>query len=323
MSIRVASSSLISGAVVVGDPGLGVLGSEVPATGEHGGGIAATWLATEDLTKEVRVLITSWPATGTLFVYEDTSFEYDGESTTFEAQLYLDGVAVGSPQPVTLTIGADPVTLAPGGAVISVTGHSPAILHPITVAPTAGRIELSGNVPAVTQGDAQTIQPSSGRIELAGHIPGIAQPQTLAPDSGRLEITGQVPTIAQIATIRPSAGRIEMAGHSPVVQQPRTVEPASGRIELSGHAPIIVQGITIDPASGRIELLGGAPSIAQGGAVTLSPAAGRIVMDGGIPTVSTGAPVIDWSLRRRSVFVRMSRPGAVVRAQTQQAVVRI
>lgn len=111
MSIRVATSSLISGAVVVGDPGLGVLGSDVPTMGEHGGGIAATWLATEDLTKEVRVLITSWPATGTLFVYEDTSFEYDGESTTFEAQLYLDGVAVGSPQLVTLTIGGGEVTL--------------------------------------------------------------------------------------------------------------------------------------------------------------------------------------------------------------------
>lgn len=35
MSVRVDSSSLITGAVVVGDPGLGVLAEAVPSTGEH------------------------------------------------------------------------------------------------------------------------------------------------------------------------------------------------------------------------------------------------------------------------------------------------
>lgn len=158
MSIRVATSSLIAGAVVVGDPGLGVLGSEVPTTGEHGGGIAATWLATEDLTKEVRVLITSWPATGTLFVYEDTSFEYDGESTTFEAQLYTDGVAVGSPQTVTLSIGGDEVTLT-----ISDAGHAQ---DATAVALTAGL--------ALTVADALHAQQADSPTLTAAHTLSVA-----------------------------------------------------------------------------------------------------------------------------------------------------
>lgn len=121
MSIRVSTSSLISGAVVVGDPGHGVLGSEVPTTGDHGGGIASTWLAPEALAKEVRVLITSWPETGTLFVHEDTSFEYDGPSTSFSAQLYVTGEPIGSPQPITLTIGDEVTTGEADGALDTVT----------------------------------------------------------------------------------------------------------------------------------------------------------------------------------------------------------
>ncbi|WP_341649942.1 hypothetical protein [Thauera humireducens] len=132
MSIRVDTSSLITGAVVVGDPGLGVLAEQVPTTGEHGGGIAATWLGPEDAGKEVRVLVTSWPAVGSLFVFEDTSFDYDGPGSTFEAQLYLDGVAVGSPQPVTITVGAG-TTVSPSAGAITSTGYAPSIQQPITL----------------------------------------------------------------------------------------------------------------------------------------------------------------------------------------------
>ena len=106
MSIRVDSSSLIPGAVVVGDPGLGVLAELVPSTGEHGPGIAYTWLGPAEGGKEVRVLITQWPEVGSLFVWEDTSFEYNGPGGTAYAQLYVDGQPVGTPQPVTMVVGA-------------------------------------------------------------------------------------------------------------------------------------------------------------------------------------------------------------------------
>ena len=108
-SCRVDSSPLIAGAVVVGDAGHGVLGSEVPAGGQHGASILYNDLSLPaDANREVRALVTAWPASGTLFVYEDGSFTFsapDG-AYSFQYQLYVDGVPVGSPATVALQIGA-------------------------------------------------------------------------------------------------------------------------------------------------------------------------------------------------------------------------
>lgn len=109
MSIRVDTSPLIAAAVVVGVPSLGVLAEHTPDTGEHGPGYA--WTSLEfpgDAGKEVRGEIVTWPAGGALIAYEDTSFEYDGESGTFAWQLYVDGGAIGGPQTVILTVGTEP-----------------------------------------------------------------------------------------------------------------------------------------------------------------------------------------------------------------------
>ena len=113
MSIRVDSSSLIAGSVVVGVPGLGVLAESVPSTGEHGAGYLYDSLEfPADAGKEVRGLITTWPTLGTLTAFEDSSFEYDGPSDTFAFQMYVDGVATGTPQPVTMTVGAQVSSVA-------------------------------------------------------------------------------------------------------------------------------------------------------------------------------------------------------------------
>ena len=117
MSIRVDTSPLISGAVVVGVPGLGVPAEAVPSTGEHGAGYLYDSLEfPADNGKEVRGLITTWPTLGTLTAFEDSSFEYDGPSDTFAFQMYVDGVAVGTPQTVTLVI--DVPVVNPDGSVV-------------------------------------------------------------------------------------------------------------------------------------------------------------------------------------------------------------
>ena len=128
MSVRVDCCSLITGAVVLGEPGLGVSAESIAATGEHGGGIASTWLDSEDAGKEIRVLITSWPLVGALFVFEDSSFKYDGPSTTFTAQLFVDGETVGTPQTVTLAVGGAAIDLAPSSLIAdSVTTSVPLV----------------------------------------------------------------------------------------------------------------------------------------------------------------------------------------------------
>jgi hypothetical protein len=93
----------------IGDLGFGVLGSEIAATGDNGPGYAYNDLSLPaDANKEVCGQITTWPSAGTLFAYEDTSFTFSGApdgTYTFQYQLYVDGVATGSPATVTLTVG--------------------------------------------------------------------------------------------------------------------------------------------------------------------------------------------------------------------------
>ena len=113
MSIRVDSSPLITSSVVVGDPGHGVIANDVPSTGEDGPGYIYDQVQSLSLTtEEVRGLITTPPASGDLFAYEDSSFTFDAPdgSYSFQYQLYVDGVATGSVQTVNLTIGATTIT---------------------------------------------------------------------------------------------------------------------------------------------------------------------------------------------------------------------
>jgi hypothetical protein len=104
-----------AGYCTLGDPGGGVLGSTIPSSGQDGPGIVFPWLDAGDLTKRVIGKVTSWPAGLNLFVYDDTSFRasaaLDGNYVAY-VQLYLDLVAVGSPQPVTFTFGSTGVRLS-------------------------------------------------------------------------------------------------------------------------------------------------------------------------------------------------------------------
>lgn len=112
MSIRVDTTSLIAGALVVGDRGHGVLAEDIPSTGEHGAAYAYNDLSLPaDNGKEIRGLVTSPPGGAGLvsfFAHEDTSVDLvvsaDGiYSWTYE--LFVDGVSQGTAI-ATATIGA-------------------------------------------------------------------------------------------------------------------------------------------------------------------------------------------------------------------------
>ena len=109
MSLRIDSAEWISGALIIGETGFGVLGSAIPSTGDNGPGYAYNDLSLPaDNTKEICGRITTWPTLGTLTAFEDTSFEFTGPdgSHSFQYQLYVDGVATGSPVTVSLSVGA-------------------------------------------------------------------------------------------------------------------------------------------------------------------------------------------------------------------------
>lgn len=103
MSIRVDTASLISGAIVCGNRGLGVTGAVIratTATGTHGPGILYDdWDNSGDDAKEFRGLVITPPASGTLFVYEDGSFSLTGAadgSYSLVYRLFVDGVDLGT-----------------------------------------------------------------------------------------------------------------------------------------------------------------------------------------------------------------------------------
>ncbi len=157
MAIRVDTTSWLPGAILVGDTGFGVLGSDVPASGEDGSGYLYDQLSLPaDASKEVCGRITSWPSAGTLYGYEDTSFTFSGAPDgvyTFEYQKYLDGVATGSPVTVTLIVGGGNVVQVPTGT-LTLTGYAPTVdvstsSNPQTVSVPAGVLTLTAYAPAV------------------------------------------------------------------------------------------------------------------------------------------------------------------------------
>lgn len=90
----------IAGAQVYGGGGLGVLGSEVPATGEHGPGYLYNDLSLPaDAGKEVSGYIEAPPVGLTnFFAWEDSSFEAAGPSGEygFTYRLFVDGADLGT-----------------------------------------------------------------------------------------------------------------------------------------------------------------------------------------------------------------------------------
>lgn len=96
MSTRVDTLSLIPGSTVCGHRGLGVLGSTILLTtsdGDNGPGILYNDVESGDEGKEFRAFVSS-PPNG-IFINEDGSFVYDGPSSTFNYELFVDGVSQG------------------------------------------------------------------------------------------------------------------------------------------------------------------------------------------------------------------------------------
>ena len=124
MSLRIDSAEWISGALIIGETGFGVLGSAIPSTGDNGPGYAYNDLTLPaDNAKEICGRITTWPTLGTLTAFEDTSFEFTGPdgSHSFQYQLYVDGVATGSPVTVSLSVGAISATASGALAALGLT----------------------------------------------------------------------------------------------------------------------------------------------------------------------------------------------------------
>jgi hypothetical protein len=185
-SVRVDTASLISGKLVVGDRGLGVLGSTIPSTGEHGAALLYNDLdlPTED-NDEFRALITTWPVGLTLFVNEDSSFEASGADGEYvgEYEGFKNGVSYGTAE-FTVTIGAAS-THATSGALVSDAATVAGTATHLTLHATSGALEAGS---ATVAGTAAHQHVATGAIEAAAAtVAGSAAHLTLHTSSGALE----------------------------------------------------------------------------------------------------------------------------------------
>ena len=243
MSIRVDSSPLIAGAVVVGAPGLGVLAESVPSTGEHGPGIASTWLGPAEAGKEVRVLITQWPEVGSLFVWEDTSFEYNGPGGTAYAQLYVEGQPVDTPKPVTMTVGATAHEVAPVASVAQ---------------PTAGTLSISQTHSASPTG--ASAQPTAATVSVYSGAPSAL----VAPVASEAQPTASTVAVSQAYGVNP---------------QPALAAPVAEAITVGQAHTVVVAPATAQPTASVVWLPlqdGFVPRVALGARLSVSVLAARV-----------------------------------------------
>jgi len=240
-------AALISGAHLYGGAGLGVLGSLIPATGDNGAGYTYNDLSLPaDNAKEICGRVTTWPVSGTLTAYEDTSFEFSGApdgSYSFQYQLYVDGVATGSPTAVSLSVGAVAVeivaslgaaTAAGFGAGISsstiiaasigtatAAGYQANLSSAASIFAAPGTATASGFAAEISAGGEVVVTCSVGSAVAAGLAASIYSAFVLLANTGNASASGKTAVISAIGqTIRAPAGS------GPTVIHPGSYRPS-------------------------------------------------------------------------------------------------
>lgn len=246
---------------ILGTPNCGVLGSEIapPNTDGLPGYCYNDLTLPDDDEKNICGRITTWPATGTLIAYEDTSFDFtpagDGVES-FQYQLYVDGVAVGDPAIVMLTSGdgstvngiignaaaagsqaslARTITAVVGGAVA--TGSPATFPRVIVAAPgdaaaTGGTASVSGSL---------TISAAVGNASATGATAAVTQDRILGADTGDATAAGVDAAIVSTATISATVGAATAAGAQADVAYTSAAQGgaiAIMRALLVAHAPL-------------------------------------------------------------------------------------
>ncbi len=229
-------AALISGAHLYGGAGLGVLGSLIPATGDSGAGYTYNDLSLPaDNAKEICGRITTWPVSGTLTAYEDTSFEFtapDG-AHSFAYQLYVDGVATGSPETVSLYVGSVPVTISASTGTAVASGFSSGVSASTTIAASLGAATAmgyqanlssaasifavpgtataSGFAAEISAGGEVVITGSVGLAVASGHAASIASAFVLLANTGNASASGHASTVSTSGSFSGSISDADIA----------------------------------------------------------------------------------------------------------------
>lgn len=183
--IRFDTTPWLPGAVLFGNAGFGVRGDQIASSGTAGPGYAYNDLSLPaDAAKEICGRITTWPTAGTLDAGEDTGFTFtapDG-SYFFNYQLYVDGVATGTPTRVDLAPGSGGGT---GPVDVTATGD----IAPISLSAPTGTATGGAVIDVSASGDIAPINLSaptgSASTYDGSYMPSALYARVPAPLDGR------------------------------------------------------------------------------------------------------------------------------------------
>lgn len=154
MFVRFDDTPLIADTLVFGNTGYGVLAQDIPSTGTNGASFLYNDITLPaDNNKSIRAVVSNRPVVGNLFIYEDGSFTATGFPDgihTFNYQLQVDGVDVGSLATVTMEF----------------------VTTPFTGTVTKLQLPVQGKILDITTGTAQSFtgQLSKGSLNLSSKL---------------------------------------------------------------------------------------------------------------------------------------------------------
>lgn len=250
MTIRV-DSSWISGAIVVGDSGFGVLASEVPTTGTNGGGYLVNDIAHYSVapTSEVAGRIISFPAAGVFKADENSSFEHTGApqgvyTTTY--QFYVDGVATGSPATITTEF-VDDRNLVVGGNLPKL---SSALSLDMDV--SSFNITIAGSLPKLSSSITLTRSVPAYNLSVASNLPKLSSSLVLgaAVAQYNLTVAGNLPKLSSSMVLDSEvpAYSLVIGGNLPKLSSAvalTSISTSSSNIVINGAFPKLTSTVSI------------------------------------------------------------------------------
>lgn len=259
MSCRVYSvgNDLIAGACVVGNRGLGVLGSQVPSSGADGPGYVYNDLVLPaDAAKEVQGLIITPPAAGTFTAAEDTSFALvgaPGGTYTFVYRLFVDGADLGTGTG-TIINGTSTVTLTAANS-------SQANLS------SAGAIGIDSPVINLAAANSsQANSSSTGAISIDSVVvnlvaAGSTQANTSSAAAVVVQVPGQEPEALQRYTVRARARPVHLDSLAPTTMGPK--HPSESVWLAFDFGPLLGASETLASASRAVVVAAGTDALPE------------------------------------------------------------
>ena len=246
---RIDTNPFYADTLLIGDPGFGLLGSQIPDAGDDG----ASYLYNDislpaDADKEISGEIVTWPLHGEVFADEDGSFIYTPDTDyvgqdSFEYQLRIEGETVGSPTLVSLTVVGDTqyITtgdIAQGNAVSAVAAIQTNLVAASNVA------QANSSTPASVS-QSSTVLVTVGNVSQANAASASAVQQTHLATSANTE-QANAASAASIAIDGAHyvafANAVQAnAASSAVVQQTHLITAAPVAVDSVASASAIVQ----------------------------------------------------------------------------------